>query len=86
MPPRKYKIAGSCLLNKEQHYIGLKTDLGSTTYPSLPLARVRARLPTAVLFFLLSQVSQFLSETHKKLVFGGVFHLKNYSFWLWRRG
>ena len=36
------QIARNFLLNKEQHYIGLKTDLGSTTYPSLSHACVRA--------------------------------------------
>lgn len=36
------QIARNFLLNKEQHYIGLKTDLGLTTYPSLSHACVRA--------------------------------------------
>lgn len=65
------QIARNFLLNKEHHYIGLKTDLGSTTYPSLSHACVRAFQQQFC--FLLSQVSQCLSETHKKLVFGGMF-------------
>ena len=67
------QIARNFLLNKEQHYIGLKTDLGSTTYPSLSHARVRARLPTAVLFFCCHKCHSVFLKSTKKLVFWGRF-------------
>lgn len=65
------QIARNFLLNKEPHYIGLTTDFGSTTLPSLSHACVRAFQQQ--FYFLLSQVSQCLSEKHKKLVFCGCF-------------
>ena len=69
------QIARNFLLNKEHHYIGLKTDLGSTTYPSLSHACVRAFQQQFC--FLLSQVSQCLSETHKNLSLGVCFLSSN---------